>query len=684
MIEAILSEEGAATLTITGDPMLEEIAEARKIVIVEDAQTDERTNKEIVAQLGNRTIVNIPIMLFDRHLGSVGTGTFGDEGIRVPTQPEQEYFTAVASHFAVSLDRIHSLKERERANVALRESEERYRIVADNTYDWEFWTDPDGQFLYSSPSCQRITGYTVDQFMRESDLLHRIVHPGDYEQFLRHEQRVAETKLPNEIEFRILHADGSVRYIGQACQPVYDELGQYLGVRGSNRDITERKQAEEALRASEERFSKTFHLSPIGIAIFRAADGRFVDVNDVFLQVSGYSREEVIGRTALELQLYAAPEERDSILRKLYQKGALETFEFKTRNKAGDIGVGLSATTEITLGGEQHYLSLILDITERKRAEEERQAHLWFLESLDRVNRSIQGANNLEQMMSDVLDVVLDIFGCDRAWLLYPCDPEAAIWRVPVERTRPEYPGAMAMGVEVSMTTEAATLMRTVLSADGPVRFDPDSEYPLAAEDARRFGYQSQISVALHPQTGKPWMFGLHQCSYARVWTPQEERLFQEVGRRLADALTGLLAYRELRESEERYRTIFQNAPLGIFRSTFDGRFLEVNPVLAKILGYDSAESVINESHDIAMYTRPEIRNRMISQQLSSTGVVQYLDHFQRQDGSEFIANLYLKTIRDVANQPVFLEGIVEDITEREQAAEDLRKLSPAIEQSPA
>jgi PAS domain S-box-containing protein len=276
--------------------------------------------------------------------------------------------------------------------------------------------------------------------------------------------------------------------------------------------------------------------------------------------------------------------------------------------------------------------------------------------------------------------------GCDRAWLLYPCDPESASWRVPVERTRPEYPGAMAIGIEVPMTAEAATLMHTVLSTDGPVRFDPDSEYPLAAEDAQRFGYQSQISMALHPQGGKPWMFGLHQCAYARVWTPQEERLFQEVGRRLADALTGLLAYRELRESEERYRTIFQNAPLGIFRSTFDGRFLEVNPALAKILGYDSPESVIDEIDDIAeqVYLRPEIRHKMIPQQVSSTSVVQYLDRFRRKDGSEFIANLYLKTIRDAADRPVFLEGIVEDITEREQAAGDLRKLSHAIEQSPA
>ncbi|MBI5142661.1 MAG: DUF3365 domain-containing protein [Nitrospirae bacterium] len=120
MADAILSEEGAATLTIRGDRMLEEIAEAKNIVVVEDARTDERTDKKIVAKLGNRTIVNIPIFLMDKHMGSVGTGTFGDEGARMPTTSEQEYLCALASHMAVTLDRIHLLDERKRAEESLR------------------------------------------------------------------------------------------------------------------------------------------------------------------------------------------------------------------------------------------------------------------------------------------------------------------------------------------------------------------------------------------------------------------------------------------------------------------------------------------------------------------------------------------------------------------------------------
>jgi PAS domain S-box-containing protein len=139
------------------------------------------------------------------------------------------------------------IAERRQAEEALRESEKRYRIVADNTHDWEFWLSPKGQFLYSSPSCRQLTRYTVDEFVNEPGLLYRIIHPEDRERFMLHHQQVVEKKTPGEVEFRILLEDKNVRYIHHVCQPVFDEQGHYLGKRGSNRDITDRKRAEDEL-----------------------------------------------------------------------------------------------------------------------------------------------------------------------------------------------------------------------------------------------------------------------------------------------------------------------------------------------------------------------------------------------------------------------------------------------------
>ncbi len=136
---------------------------------------------------------------------------------------------------------------------ALRASETRYRIVADNTYDWEYWVSPEGRFLYTSPSCQRITGYAATEFETDPKLLSCIIHPNDLTQFEAHLERDQIKSGPSELELRIIHRDGTKRWIGHLCQPVFDAQGLFLGRRGSNRDITYRKKAEKALEESSQK-----------------------------------------------------------------------------------------------------------------------------------------------------------------------------------------------------------------------------------------------------------------------------------------------------------------------------------------------------------------------------------------------------------------------------------------------
>lgn len=125
-----------------------------------------------------------------------------------------------------------------------RKAAERYRIVADNTYDWEFWLGPDGQFYYSSPSCERITGYLSDEYAADPTLFYRIIHPDDLVHVTDHMNRRKYEPGLAEIEFRIIRRDGSERWVALAFQPVYDKNSLFLGTRGSNRDVTDRKRAE--------------------------------------------------------------------------------------------------------------------------------------------------------------------------------------------------------------------------------------------------------------------------------------------------------------------------------------------------------------------------------------------------------------------------------------------------------
>lgn len=125
-----------------------------------------------------------------------------------------------------------------------RNEAERYRVVADNTYDWEFWLGPDAQFVYSSPSCERITGYLADEFEADPTLFYRIIRPDDLSNVAEHMNRKKYEPGLAEIEFRVRHRDGFERWLALAFQPVYDKDSRFLGIRGSNRDITDRKRAE--------------------------------------------------------------------------------------------------------------------------------------------------------------------------------------------------------------------------------------------------------------------------------------------------------------------------------------------------------------------------------------------------------------------------------------------------------
>ncbi len=135
-----------------------------------------------------------------------------------------------------------------RAEAALRQSESKYRIIADNTSDWEWWTAPDGSYLYVSPSVEGITGRAPAEFLADPDLLPAISHPDDREAVRAHVKRSNSGEAaPSELVFRVSTLSGDERVIEHRCKPVYGADGTYLGRRGSNRDITERQRAADEI-----------------------------------------------------------------------------------------------------------------------------------------------------------------------------------------------------------------------------------------------------------------------------------------------------------------------------------------------------------------------------------------------------------------------------------------------------
>jgi len=386
--------------------------------------------------------------------------------------------------------------ERKKAEEELRQSEIKYRTVADNTYDWEFWLDPESRFLYCSPSCQRITGHKPEEFLADPGLRTRLIHPDDRPLFEKHVNEIEhKQKGIAEGEWRLVRPDGTCCWVAHACQPVYDDSGRFIGTRGSNRDITarkqmedtlasqrkeqqvilesvpamifykdkenrfirtnkafeeamrlpkeklegkslfdiyskeqaeaywmddkeviasgkakygiietmptpegikclltdkvpyfdesgnvlgvigfavditERKKAEEALRESEQHLSAVFRASPTGIFVTRMTDGLFIEANEAYMQIIGYSADEVIGHTSSELNIWVNPEDRERIVGILREQGRIENSEVKFRRKNGEILDLLYSALPLERGGEHCILGTLTDITSRKRAE---------------------------------------------------------------------------------------------------------------------------------------------------------------------------------------------------------------------------------------------------------------------------------------------------------------------------
>jgi PAS domain S-box-containing protein len=193
-------------------------------------------------------------------------------------------FSSVA-FFAPSSEMISSshadnISERKQLEDSLRESELRYRTVADFTSDWEYWILPDDTLRYVSPSCEQISGYSADEFYADPQLLTRVIHPGDQHLFAGHTHHLSAKGIPEPIDYRIRTKAGETIWISHACRPVHDHDGRALGQRASNRDITERKQAEDELK----RFSAELELQARIITRTNADLQRFADVTAHHLQ----------------------------------------------------------------------------------------------------------------------------------------------------------------------------------------------------------------------------------------------------------------------------------------------------------------------------------------------------------------------------------------------------------------
>ena len=250
------------------------------------------------------------------------------------------------------------------------ESERRFRQLAESVREIFWLSDPaKNQVLYIGPGYETIWGRSCESLYASPKSWVEAIHPDDRERIWQAATTKQITGTYNE-EYRIVTPDGSVRWIHDRAFPVMNDQGQTYRVAGIAEDITERKQTEEALRESEERFEKAFRSSPHPIGVTELESGICVDANDACLALFGFSREEALGTSTLDLRIWPSPDGRARFVQLLRSRGAVQNLEVTLRTKQGEFRQFLCSSELIELKGTLCIVTVGNDITDRKRAED--------------------------------------------------------------------------------------------------------------------------------------------------------------------------------------------------------------------------------------------------------------------------------------------------------------------------
>ena len=265
----------------------------------------------------------------------------------------------------------HDITELKTVERALRESSEKYRNLADSLPQIVFETDDSGNITFTNQNALNIMGYAKEDLKKGINAL-QMIAPEDRDRAMQNIQRVLQGEKVPDAEYNAQRRDGSIfPIIVHSNRIIYDD--KPIGLRGIIIDLTERKQADEALRLSEEKFSKAFQASPVWVTITTVREGRFLEVNDTFTKISGFRREEAVGRTSFDLEFWLDPKrDREQAIQLLRKQGYFRNLEMKMRFKDGKDHIMLWSADTISFEGEECLINVLTDITETKIIQEEK------------------------------------------------------------------------------------------------------------------------------------------------------------------------------------------------------------------------------------------------------------------------------------------------------------------------
>jgi PAS domain S-box-containing protein len=504
----------------------------------------------LVVMIGVRRITE-PINQLITATEAVAAGDFGHM-TAVKTGDEIEELSKQFNQMSARLAESYS---------ALREREERLSLVIegnnDGIWDWNMRTDE----IYFSPHWKAMLGYQAEELSDCFETWERLLHPEDLEW--------ARTELQSylngqsqmyELEHRLRHKDGSYRWILARGTALRDIDGKPYRVAGSHTDITERRQAEEAIRQSEKRFGQAFYGSPVPIVIAAFPDGSYAAVNDAWLHLIGYTRAEVIGNTPTGLNIWSDAEESQFILQELKATGSIRNKEQLLYTRAGELRNVLLSAEILEFNRQPHVLCFIYDITALKQTQQdlekrvsERAHELAVLheiagvvtQSLDLkeiLNAALIKARQLMQMEVGTAYSLEDTEGTDEEKLLV---------MIAIHGLSAEFPQ------RVGARRVRGTAIQVAAEAQQPVVWLVSNYPDMRVREALQLeGVEQVINVPLFAKGRLVGAFNLGTRN-PRLITPEEMSLLSSIGRQIAIAVENARLYDQAEQSAaiaERHR----------------------------------------------------------------------------------------------------------------------------------
>jgi two-component system, cell cycle sensor histidine kinase and response regulator CckA len=526
---------------------------------------------------------------------------------------------------------IHELKDtalsleteismRKQVEHELRQSEENYRGIFNNAIMGVFRSSPAGHYLDVNPAFARRMGFDSPK-----ELMTTVTDIGNQlylnsEDRKRLMERLNEEGLVEGFEIQVLHRSGHNLWVLANVRNVHDENGKTLYYEGTVQDITDRKRAEEALRESESKFRDLAEKSLVGIYVLQ--DGLFTYVNSKFADILEYPIDEIINR--LTAQQIIFPEDWPMVAENLRKRTSGEQtsihYELRAVTKKGQVKNIEVYSSRTTYQGKLAIIGTLLDITERKRAEE--------------------ALRESEARLRQVIDLVPHfIFAKDREGRFILANKAVA-----------DAYGTTVEGLTGKTDADFNPSIDEVEHFLGDDSLVLDSGQPKEIPEERITNARGQVRIL---QTTKiPFTLSTTGHAVLGVSTDITERKRAE---------------KALRQSEEKYRNIFENAVEGIFQTTFDGHLINGNPALARMLGYDSPDELIAAVKDLGqqIYVYPEDRVEFLKL-LQENGIVEALEvQMYRKDGSIIWTSMSTRAVYDESANITSIDGTLEDITQR-------------------